>query len=61
MIIDGHYDFTFRHNSDNPFLFTGNCYNKDLIDLVLKIDSNVKLGKYGWVLGPMYETKAEIF
>ena len=60
MIIDGHYDFTFRHNSDNPFLFTGNCYNKDLIDLVLKIDSNVKLGKYGWVLGPMYETKAEI-
>ena len=24
------------------------------------IFQNLKIGKYGWVLGPMYETKAEI-
>ena len=61
MIIDGHYDFTFRNNVQNPRLCKGNnYYNQELIDLVLKIDTKVKLGKYGWVLGPTYETKAEI-
>ena len=61
MIINGHYDFTFRSNSDNPALITEDCYyNQSLIELALKINPQLRLGKYGWVLGPMYETKAEI-
>ena len=61
MIIDGHYDFTFRSNVQNPRLHKGdNYYNQELINLVLKIKPKIKLGKYGWVLGPIYETKSEI-
>ena len=61
MIINGHYDFTFRSNSDNPKLVEGECYyNQNLIELALKINSQLRVGNYGWVLGPMYETKAEI-
>ena len=61
MVVNGHYDFTFRNNTENSQLYEGNnYYNQKLIDLVIKIDSKVKLGTYGWVLGPMYETKAEI-
>lgn len=61
MIINGHYDFTFRSNSDNPKLVDGECYyNQNLIELALKINSQLRVGNYGWVLGPMYETKAEI-
>ena len=61
MIVNGHYDFTFRKDKNNPQLIEGsNYYNQDLIDLALRVDKNLKIGKYGWVLGPMYETKAEI-
>tara|TARA_B100000029_G_scaffold431346_1_gene442878 strand:+ start:657 stop:1424 length:768 start_codon:yes stop_codon:yes gene_type:complete len=61
MIVDGHYDFTFRFGSDNPELVSGDeYYNEELINLALSIDPNLKKGKYGWVLGPLYETKAEI-
>ncbi len=61
MIIKGHYDFTFRNNTKDPQLISGNdYYNQQLIDLTIKNYPKVKLGTYGWVLGPMYETKAEI-
>lgn len=61
MVIKGHYDFTFKKSIQNPKLCQGNhYYNQELIELVLAVDSNIKLGNYGWVLGPMYETKAEI-
>lgn len=61
MIIKGHYDFTFRNNTEDPQLISGNdYYNQQLIDLTIKNYPKVKLGTYGWVLGPMYETKAEI-
>ena len=61
MIINGHYDFTFRFNSDDPTLLEGEeYYNQSLITLALKINPELRIGKYGWVLGPMYETKAEI-
>tara|TARA_B100000676_G_C18011357_1_gene806875 strand:+ start:23 stop:790 length:768 start_codon:yes stop_codon:yes gene_type:complete len=61
MIINGHYDFTFRTNSDDPTLFEGDdYYNHSLIALTLKINPELRVGKYGWVLGPMYETKSEI-
>ena len=61
MIVNGHYDFTFRMNSNIPLLIKGNnYYNQNLIDLALNINPQLKLGTYGWVLGPMYETKAEI-
>lgn len=61
MIVNGHYDFTFRTDSNQPSLIKGNnYYNHSLIDLALNINPKLKLGTYGWVLGPMYETKAEI-
>ena len=61
MVVDGHYDFTFRYKIHNPQLIQGdNYYNQKLIDLVLDINSELRLGKYGWVLGPAYETRAEI-
>ena len=61
MIVDGHYDFTFRKGPHNPKLINGlNYYNKRLIDLCLELSIELRQGKYGWVLGPIYETKAEI-
>jgi purine-nucleoside phosphorylase len=61
MIVNGHYDFTFRYTSNNPKLENRNkFYDLDLINLSLSINENLKLGSYGWVLGPSYETKAEI-
>ena len=61
MIIKGHYDFTFRKDAKDPSLISGNeFYNQKLIDLTIKNHPEVKLGTYGWVLGPIYETKAEI-
>ena len=61
MALDGHYDFTFRLGSENPKLIGGNeYYNKELINLTKKVYPHLKIGKYGWVLGPAYETKAEI-
>ncbi len=61
MIVNGHYDFTFRKSAKNPQLIEGeNYYNLDWINQASKIHQNIRIGKYGWVLGPMYETKAEI-
>ena len=61
MIVNGHYDFTFRDTSNNPNLENGNkFYDLELINLSLSINKTLKLGNYGWVLGPSYETKAEI-
>tara|TARA_B100000029_G_scaffold327469_1_gene319870 strand:+ start:101 stop:868 length:768 start_codon:yes stop_codon:yes gene_type:complete len=61
MVVNGHYDFTFRSKSANPSLIQGNnYYNQKLVDLVLDIKPELRLGKYGWVLGPAYETRSEI-
>ena len=61
MIVNGHYDFTYRDSSKNPELVNGpNYYCEHLIQKVLKIKPDLRIGNYGWVLGPMYETKAEI-
>lgn len=61
MVVNGHYDFTFRDSSQNPELVNGpNYYCESLIKKVLKIKPDLRIGNYGWVLGPMYETRAEI-
>jgi len=63
MIVNGHYDFTFRDSINNPSLNKGSSfYNKALIELALtnKNDINLRVGNYAWLLGPMYETKAEV-
>lgn len=61
MVVSGHYDFTFQKGAKNPELVTGSkYYNNDLIQKALNINSNLRTGNYGWVLGPMYETRAEI-
>ena len=61
MVVSGHYDFTFKNNSKNPELVTGNkYYNDDLIKMAISIKPDLRVGNYGWVLGPMYETISEI-
>ena len=57
MIVNGHYDFTFRNDIHNPKLIEGtHYYNQQLINLALESNPELRLGKYGWVLGPVYET-----
>ena len=61
MIINGHADFTFRNLKSNPTINKNpKIYNQSLINTALSIDSSIKIGNYGWVIGPMYETRAEI-
>jgi len=65
MIIDGHYDCTFRSDSSMPLLKSGQkYYNNKMIKAANKIANlhNLKLlkGKYCWTMGPAYETPAEI-
>ncbi len=65
MIIDGHYDCTFRLDSSMPILKDGQkYYNNKMIKIANKIANrhNLKLlkGKYCWMMGPGYETPAEI-
>ena len=65
MIIDGHYDCTFRSDSSMPLLKSGQkYYNNKMIKVANKIANlhNLKLlkGKYCWTMGPAYETPAEI-
>ena len=48
MIINGHYDFTFRNDVKNPQLISGNdYYNQKLIDLTIKNHPEVKLSVVG--------------
>ncbi|MBT3252014.1 MAG: purine-nucleoside phosphorylase [Candidatus Marinimicrobia bacterium] len=65
MVIDGHFDFTFRHSSSNPPLMdTLLCYDKNLLlkakDIAKSQSLLIRKGKYCWTLGPTYETPAEI-
>ncbi len=61
MIVSGHYDFTFKNGAQNPEIIMGNkYYNNDLIKQAFSINANLRIGNYGWVLGPMYETISEI-
>jgi len=61
MVVSGHYDFTFQNGAKNPELVTGSkYYSHHLIQKTLSINPNLRTGNYGWVLGPMYETRAEI-
>ena len=65
MIINGHYDCTFRSSHSMPLLKEGEkYYNSEMITkakMVAKKD-NIKLlkGKYCWTMGPAYETPAEV-
>ena len=65
MLIDGHYDCTFLSDEAVPKLIAGESYyNKKMMDLALssakKTDIELLIGKYCWMLGPAYETPAEI-
>ena len=65
MIVDSHIDMTFRISSKPGEKISGNeFYNQKLIDLakqeMKKMDIPDRVGTYGWVLGPTYETVAEI-
>ena len=65
MIIDGHYDCTFRSDFSIPILKEGEeYYNSKMISRAKMVAEkrNVSLvqGKYCWTLGPAYETPSEI-
>tara|TARA_B110000014_G_C20028017_1_gene533717 strand:- start:84 stop:866 length:783 start_codon:yes stop_codon:yes gene_type:complete len=65
MIINGHYDCTFRNDSSIPTLREGEeYYNSKMIAktkiLAEKHKINLLQGKYCWTMGPAYETPAEI-
>jgi purine-nucleoside phosphorylase len=65
MLIDGHYDCTFLSDEAVPKLIAGESYyNKKMMDLALssakKTGIDLLIGKYCWMLGPAYETPAEI-
>ena len=65
MIINGHYDCTFRNDSSLPSLKEGEeYYNSEMIIkakiIAEKYNINLLQGKYCWTMGPSYETPAEI-
>ena len=65
MVIDGHFDFTFRHSSSNPPLqHKLACYDSNLLMKAKEAAESqsllTRMGKYCWTLGPTYETPAEI-
>ena len=65
MIINGHYDCTFRNDSSIPSLKEGEeFYNSKMIAttkiIAEKHNINLLQGKYCWTMGPSYETPAEI-
>ena len=65
MLINGHYDCTFLSDEDSPQLISGeNYYNKKMMELAFlsakKINIDLLKGKYCWMIGPAYETPAEI-
>lgn len=65
MVIEGHFDFTFRENSSDPVVRKHlSCYDNHLIALAKEtaqeIGVTLREGIYCWTLGPTYETPAEI-
>ena len=65
MIINGHYDCTFRNDSSIPILREGEEYYNSKMIAKTKIyagkhNINLLQGKYCWTMGPAYETPAEI-
>ena len=65
MLIDGHYDCTFKLSPRKPKLIIGNkFYNDYLLSCLNDFESetNIRIpkGKYCWTTGPGYETPEEI-
>ena len=65
MVIKSHMDCTYRYDSKDPKLFSGDPYHcPQMIDLALKsgkkLSLDLNVGTYCWTLGPSYETPAEI-
>ena len=64
MVVKSHMDCTYRYDSKDPKLFSGDPYHcPQMIDLALKAGKKLSLdlnvGTYCWTLGPSYETPAE--
>lgn len=65
MILDGHLDFTFRHNIELPEVVReGRFHSPKLLNLAKTVAEKesikIKTGAYAWTLGPSFETPAEI-
>ena len=65
MIIEGHIDFTFRDDFNDPDLITDRKFHSPELSsianrIALKNGIAITKGNYCWVLGPGYETSSEI-
>ena len=65
MLVDGHFDCTFKKNYLIPQLKNGDSYySEKLISIALSqskyCDIKLVSGKYCWTIGPQYETPEEI-
>ena len=65
MVIDSHIDMTFRNSVDAIDRKYGDAYyNSNLYNIAMEamqeMDIPLRSGTYGWMLGPTYETPAEI-
>jgi len=65
MLIDSHIDMTFRDSVDTIDRKYGDAYyNPNLYSIAMEamkeMDIPLRSGTYGWMLGPTYETPAEI-
>jgi len=65
MLIEGHFDFTFRNGAGDPKIRTTlECYDQSMIRFAKKAARTtgvvLRCGTYCWALGPTYETPSEI-
>ena len=62
MLISGYLDYTFRNGTDTPpiVLLKTDQINKKIKSIATELNMSLREGIYTWVLGPSYETPAEI-
>ena len=62
MLISGYLDYTFQNGTDTPpiVLLKVDQINKKIKSIATKLNISLREGIYTWVLGPAYETPAEI-
>ena len=65
MIIDSHIDMTYRNKINNNLKKYGDKFYSDhlksiALDCLNDMNLPIRMGTYGWTLGPTYETMSEI-
>ena len=62
MLLTGYLDYTFRKDTQNPPIVSINKNHlfKKAVSSAYELDISIRKGNYAWVLGPSFETPAEI-